>query len=133
MQILKEIKKENIKKEVMFQATKAKKEILVTMDIAEERNFPLPMEYFSLLKKKHKEGVKIKRVIFGNVKQYRFFLKEMKVKSLFFVGSRTNSKNYRRMILIDSTKLFFREKGKFYSTDNNRYIKEYKTYFERFK
>ena len=136
MQTLEEIKKEDIRDKVMSQIRKAKKEILATMDIAEELNHPLPIKYFSLLHKKHKEGIKIKRIIFGSIKQYKFFLKETTNKKLFFIGKHTRSKNYKRMIMVDGTKLFFQKKinGKmrFYFTVDNKYIEEYKKYFNRF-
>lgn len=136
MQNLKEIKKENIRDAVMSQIRKAKKEILATMDIAEELNNPLPIKYFSLLHKKHKEGIKIERIIFGSTKQYKYLLNEVIDKNLFFIGKHTKSKNYKRMIMIDETKLFFKkqvkDKVKFYFTTDIKQIKEYKKYFNRF-
>lgn len=130
MQNLLEIKKENIRDEVMSQVRKAKKEILATLDLAEELRNPLPKKYFSLLHKKHKQGIKIKRTIFGSAKQYKLLLEEIKDKKLFLTGKLTKSKNYKRMILIDRTKLFFRDKAKFYFTSDDKYIKEYKKYFD---
>ncbi len=131
------INNQNIRKKVMFAIIKAKKEILATMDINEEQNFPLPIKYFLLLKKKQKEGVKIKRIVFGHHGQYKSFLKEVKSKNLFFTGNYTKSKNYRRMIMIDGIKLFFRKKvngsEKFYFTTGKKYIKEYKKYFNKFR
>ena len=136
MKNLTEIKKENIRDVIMSQISKAKKEILATMDVAEEIKNPLSVKYFSLLSKKHKEGVKIKRVIFGSTKHYKHLLKEVKDKNLFFTGKYTKSKNYKRMIMIDKTKLFFRkvikDKEKFYFTTDNKYLEEYKKYFNRF-
>lgn len=129
MQNLLEIKKENIRDEVMSQIRKAKKEILATLDLAEELRNPLPKKYFSLLHTKHKQGVKIERIIFDSEKQYRLLLKEFEDKNLFFTGKLTKSKNYKRMIMIDRTKIFFRDKTKFYFTSDNKYIKKYKKYF----
>jgi len=55
---------------------------------------------------------------------------------LFFVGKHTKSKNYKRMIMIDRTKLFFqkrvRDKKRFYFTTDNKYIEQYKKYFDGF-
>ena len=113
----------------MYQIRKAKKEILATMDLTEELRSPLPIKYFSLLHKKYKQGVKIKRIIFGSTKQYKYLIKESEDKNLFFIGELTKSKNYKRMIMIDRTKLFFRNKTKFYFTSDSKYIKEYKKYF----
>ncbi len=136
MQNLAEIKKENIRHEVMSQIQKAKNEILATMDITEELKNPLPKKYFSLLHKKHKKGIKIKRVIFGSTKQYKHLLKEAIDKNLSFTGKHTKSKNYKKMIMIDKTKLFFRkrikDKERFYFTTDNKYLEEYKKYFNRF-
>ena len=132
-----QIKKENIRKKVISEIKKAKKEVLATMDIAEELASPLPVEYFSLLEKKHKQGIQIKRVIFGSTKEYKYFLKQIRDKNLFFTGRHTNSKNYKRMIIIDDTRLFFRKKVKnktiFYFTTHDEYLKEYKRYFNRFR
>lgn len=135
MQNLEEIKKENIRDTVMSQIRKAKKEILATMDITEELRNPLPIKYFSLLYKKQKQGIKIKRIIFGDLKQYKIFLKEMKDKNSFFIGNYTKSKNYKRMIMIDGAKLFFVKKleKKFYFTTDDKYLREYKTYFNKFR
>src|SRR3989344_510158 len=110
MQNLTEIKKENIRDVVMSQIRKSKKEILATMDMTEELSHPLPTKYFSLLHQKYKKGIKIKRIIFGSTKQYQYFLKKVKNKNLFFVGKHTKSKNYKRMIMIDRTKLFFQKR-----------------------
>lgn len=136
MKNLTEIKKDNIRDVVMSHIRKAEREILATMNIAEEMGDPLPIKYFSLLHKKHKEGIKIKRIIFGSIKQYKYLLKEVADKNLFFTGKHTRSKNYKRMILIDETKLFFREgvkgKGKFYFTTDSKHLKEYRKYFNKF-
>lgn len=137
MKNIQEIKKEDIREKVMYEIGKAKKEILATMNIDEDQKFPLPKEYFSLMKKKHKKGVKIKRIVFGSVKKYNNYLQEIKDKKLFFTGKYTKSRNYKRMIMIDGDKLFFRNKinknTKFYFTEDDKYIKEYKTYFDKFK
>lgn len=127
-----EVLGEQIRNKVMSEISSAEKEILATMDITEEQNSPLPPEYFLLLKKKSEEGVNIKRVIFGSKQQYDIFVQEMNDKKLFFTGKYTKSKEYKRMILIDGAKLFFRKDGKFYFTTNKRYIEEYKKYFNRF-
>src|SRR3989344_1068648 len=126
MKNLLEIKKENIRDEVMSKIRKAKKEILATMDLTEELKNSLPIKYFSLLHKKHKQGIRIKRIIFGSAKQYRHMLKELEDKNLFFTGKLTKSKNYKRMIMIDKTKLFFRNKTRFYFTSDLKYVNEYK-------
>ena len=61
---------------------------------------------------------------------------EVEDKGLFFIGKHTKSKNYRRMIMIDGTKLFFKKqtknKVKFYFTTDIKQIQEYKKYFNRF-
>lgn len=120
----------------MFEVSKAKKEILATMNVVEEQRSPLSANYFFLLKKKNKAGVKIERIVFGSLQQYKYFIKQAKNKSLFFTGHYTKSKNYKRMIMIDGTRLFLRKKignqTKFYFTTNEKYLKEYKTYFNKF-
>lgn len=136
MKNIQEIKKEDIVKKVMQEIRKTKEEIFMTMDVAEELSLPLPTKYFSLLKEKYNQGVKIRRIIFGYTKQYKQFLKEVKKKNLFFIGRHTKSKNYKRMIMIDGTRLFFRKKfegkSKFYFTTDDKYIKDYKKYFNKY-
>ncbi len=121
-----EIKKEDIQEKVMSEISKAEKEILATMDITEEQHSPLPREYFSLLERKIKEGIKVRRIIFGSKK-----FKDNKL----FSGKCAKSKNYKRMLMIDGIKLFFRKKTngkeKFYFTTDERYIKKYKNYFNK--
>ena len=96
----------------------------------------MPIKYFSLLHKKQKQGIEIKRIIFGSTKQYIHLLKEVRDKNLFFIDKHTKSKNYKRMIMIDETKLFFqkqvKDKMKFYFTTDIKQIEEYKKYFNRF-
>lgn len=115
----------------MSEIKKAKKEILATMDLVEELKYPLPSEYFSLLNKKAKSKIKIKRVIFGSLKTYKLFLKQVKGKKIFFTGKHTKSRNYKRMIIVDGDRIFFKTKNKFYFTTHNKYIKEYKAYFNK--
>lgn len=134
---IQKIKVEDIRNKVMSEIGMAKKEILATMDITEELKNPLPVDYFLLLKRKSEEGVIIKRVVFGSKEQYASLVQEMNDRKLFFTGKHTKSKNYKRMIMIDETKLFFRkiikDKEKFYFTTDSKYLKEYKKYFNRLK
>lgn len=132
MNTLQEIKKENIKKKVMSEISKASIEILATMDITEEKYSPLPVEYFLLLKKKFDKGVKIKRIIFGTTIEYRKFSLRMETRGIFFTGLHTRSKNYNRMILIDNKKLFFRKDKHFYFSNDEKQIGYYKKYFKKF-
>ncbi len=134
MNTLQEIKKANIKKKVMYQIKKAKQEILVTMDIAEEKYSPLPVEYFLLLEKKMKEGIKIKRVLFGPKSECTSFIIGMKKLSSSFTGKYTKSKNYKRMILIDQEVLYIKnsQDEKYYVTHNEKIIKSYLIYFNKF-
>lgn len=125
-----EIKVEDIRNKVMSEISSAQKEILATMDISEELSNPLPEEYFILLKKKSQGGVEIKRIVFGSKEQYDIFVQKMNDRKLFFMGDYTKSKNYRRMILIDGVKLFFKKESEFYFTTDQKYIEEYKKYFD---
>lgn len=120
----------------MSHIRKAKKEIFATMDVNEELINPLPEKYYSLLGIKYKEGIIIKRIVFGPIKQYKRFFETVIDKNLFFIGKHTKSKNYKRMIMIDNAKLFFgkreNNKEKYYFTTDNKYLDEYKKYFDRF-
>jgi hypothetical protein len=135
MKDLIEIKKTNIRNKVITSVRNSKKEILTTMEITEEINSPLPKRYFLLLNKKKDSGVKIKRIVFGPKNIYHSYLKNLGSKNVPFVGKRISSKNYKRMILIDGKKLFFRKengrKRTFYYTTSEKIINKYLSYFKK--
>lgn len=111
----------------------AKTSIFATMDLAEELARPLPEEYFSLLAKKNKEGVRLQRVAFGTPEGFQEFLKLHPDQASYSLL--TASRDYRRMLLVDDIVLMYAVdvKGsiKFFQTSSLTVVKEFKGYFKR--
>lgn len=134
-QAYKEIDKSDILQKAMSIIGLAKHEILATMDLAEEVKKPLPLEYFSLLRRKIETGVKVTRLAFGSIADFRIFSQKHNITDENYECILVKSRNYKRMLLIDGKKLLFAvdDDGKrrfFYSTDPER-IKEYFQYFDK--
>ena len=99
----------------------AKIEILATMHFAEEQQNPLPLAYFYFLKLKMDQGIKIKRLVFGQIT----------LPTAHKNHQEKICKTYRRMILIDRKILFYKKNGNFYSSKDPQLIKKYLTYFQK--
>ena len=135
MSTLKEIKSAFILQKAMFIVNLAKREILATMNLAEEIKTPLPLEYFFLLEKKIKEGVKITRLAFGEPSELKIFNKKHKIKSKNYRCFLSTTKNYKRMLMVDGKHLLFaigvQNKRKFFYTKNPQIIKKFSNYFSQ--
>ncbi len=113
----------------------AKVAITITMQAAEEIDNPLPSEYFSLLRRKMREGVVITRIGFGSEKEFEKIKASVRFNDANYIFCRSNANDYRRMLLVDNSKLMFAEKGVdgrhvFYTEDSGK-IDEFKTYFRQ--
>ncbi len=124
---MKIIKKEKILQEVISYIQKAKKEICMTMKFDDDVII-IPQVYFDILDQKLLEGVKIKRLCFGGVKEFGRFTNE-KIPHGEYVCKLTKSKEYKRMIIIDKKYLFYKSKQAFVFSDNKQRIEEYSQYF----
>jgi len=135
MDTLKEVDSSTILQKVMSVVASAKQEILATMDITEEIENPLPLEYFFLLKKKIKSGVKVTRLAFGTIAEFKIFNERYETKDKYYKCILAATKNYKRMLLVDGKHLFFaadvKDRRKFFYTTNSRYIKKFSRYFYR--
>lgn len=102
------------------------------MNAAEEIEHPLPREYFSLLHKKMDAGILIQRVGFGNKKDFHRVKERVEIKHPCYEFHRIERGNYKRMLLVDDSKLLFAVKEK----TNNRYFytedKELVGYYEKY-
>jgi len=109
----------------------ARKEVLVTMSLAEEERIPLPEEYFILLEQKLKKGIRMRRLLFGSrsFSERKFPGQENKN-----YQHRLSAGNYKRMLLVDRKELLFVKATKglrkyWYSTDSIE-IKYFLNYFK---
>lgn len=137
MSTLKEIEQSNILQKAISIVISAKKELLVTMDLAEEIESPLSSEYFFLLNKKMEQGVKITRVVFGTKDDFKRFNKKHNIINKNYKCVLAKNKNYQRMLLVDRQKILFaidknNEKQFFYTVDP-QHIKIFLKYFEKIK
>lgn len=113
----------------------AKYEILATMDLAEEIRNPLPRGYFFLLQKKMKEGVRVKRLAFGNAEDFRIFQRRNRIRNRNYLCRLTSDQDYRRMLLVDRRELMFaveqRKIRHFFRTTRPKEVRRYLKYFSR--
>lgn len=115
---------------VIREVKKAKREIVATMLLREERENPLPNSYHTLLKKKLKEGIRIKRLGFGTKEDYNKIVKKIGVSKGNYLFKYIKEKNrYQRLIIIDQKKLFFGTNGLFFQSDYGPLIKVFLDYF----
>lgn len=84
--------------------TSSKKEIIATMDIAEELVSPLPAPYYKSLKEAKARGVSIIRLGFGQLNDFQFLLNSMDRSTFtdFVYGG--HIERYQRMLIIDGKK-----------------------------
>lgn len=135
MSTLKEVNTSNILQKAMSIIRSAKQEILVTMDLAEEITKPLPLEYFSLLNEKMKMGIRMKRLAFGSISDFRIITQRHKVTNKNYKCTLAATKNYQRMLLVDNKYLLFtiddKNKRRFFYTIDPQYIKKFSQYFRK--
>jgi hypothetical protein len=132
---LQEITETNILKKAMSIVASARKNILVTMDLSQELNQPLPPEYFRLLEQKLNQKVALKRVAFGTQDEFDEFMRKHSVGSPDYHCVLAKTPDYFRMLMVDESQLLFSlrtPKGrKFFFTQNKNDIKEYLEYFKK--
>lgn len=134
MTTMREVSKSNILKEVMRAIRSARKEILATMELAEEIKYPLPKKYFLLLGKKLDDGVAIKRLAFGAKTDFIVIRNKLAIKNRNYQMRLAKTREYKRMLLIDRKYLFFaketRDRRRFFSTSDSAYIRRFFRYFQ---
>lgn len=114
---------------VMSTVMTATSSIVMTMNIPEELNSPLPTDYHLLLSQKLEEDIEITRIGFGTEQE---FLKVAQTHS-FPLGKFTFKHNpdleeYQRMILIDGAVLFFRHDTIFFRSTDPTLIEQFQQY-----
>lgn len=78
------------------------------MDLAEEIEKPLPVNYFTLLNRKMIEGIIVKRLAFRSKTDFEVFNTRQPIESTNYQCVLATSTNCKRMLLIDRKYLFFR-------------------------
>lgn len=114
----------------------AKKELLLTMLIKEEINQPLARLYINTLQRTINKGVKVKRLCFGNKKEFEKIINN-KISEGVKLYHINKVRLYRRMMIKDKKEMIFGvKKGRiyvfFYSKDRSVILK-YLGYFEKIK
>lgn len=132
--MIKEVGSSKILETAMALIHSARKNIKMTMRANEEIENPLPAEYFSLLQKKMNVGVKISRIGFGNTDEFNQLEDRVYINSPNYAFRRSGDSDYRRMLLVDNSRLMFARidagvRHVFYSEDPEL-ISEYKKYFQ---
>ena len=128
--LFEQIDKKDILRIVRRNVSKAKKEILATMLLAEELSNPLPASYFSLLKERVSEGVFLKRLGFGTKEEYNKARNRISINEKNYIFRLTAKKiNYQRFIIIDREKIFFGKGNVFFSSEHKPLIKVFSDYF----
>jgi sugar-specific transcriptional regulator TrmB len=137
LQTLEEVRRSRVLKKAMAIVKRARKEILVTMDLAEEERTPLPQEYFILLKSKIKKGVMVRRLAFGSKKAFMKFKEKhgQEFKESNYECRLITSGGYQRMLLADRKELLYAKerKGerKYWYSRNPIQIKKFLDYFKK--
>ena len=128
--LFEQVDKNNILKVVRKNLNKAKKEILVTMLIAEELDNPLPLSYFTLLKKKVNEGVFLRRLGFGRKEDYNKIKEKNKLESNNYEFRYIVKEfEYQRLIIIDGKKLFLGIDGLYFTSTCEPFVEVFLKYF----
>lgn len=133
MTIPREVDASDILKTAMSMVRSAQKSVQATMQAAEELEHPLPRGYFLLLGQKLDQGVQLERLGFGSAAEFDELADRIHFNSQNYTFRRTDDMNYRRLLLVDDSKLLFvsndtNGRHVYYTEDPNTII-EYKSYF----
>lgn len=122
---------EHIVEKVMAALAVAQKSVRATMLLSEELSQPLPVAYFALLESLLQRGVVIHRQAFGTPEELEKFAWKDPCKDYPQYHVKLQEvKPYRRMILIDGKKLFYKEDGVFHFSEAPEVISELFQYFQ---
>jgi hypothetical protein len=132
-----EIESKKIVETAMGLVTSAKQNVQMTMQAKEEMTSPLPSQYFLLLKSKMDEGIHIERTGFGSEEEFEQLGEQVLFAHQNYSFRCVDDANYKRMLLIDGSKLMFAksdESGRHvYYTEDPEAVSEYKEYFSSLK
>jgi len=128
--MIQEIESGKILETAMGLVGSAQKSVRMTMQAEEELQQPLPEEYFLLLNRKLNEGIEVERVGFGNEQEFSKLTGRVLFEHPRYSFHRVSSSDYRRMLLIDGSKLMFAKSD---STGRHVYFTEDKDIIADFK
>lgn len=126
---MKKINKKNIVEKVISYIAQAQQEILMTMK-SEDNNVALPQKYFNILDQKILSGITVKRLYFGEKREFEKFKKNIPDKN-HYECKLAGDNNYKRMIVIDRKYLFFKRGEDFFSSNDKNKIEKYIKYFQK--
>lgn len=130
--MIKVINKKDIFGLVKREIKSAKKEIVATMLLREERESPLPNSYHALLKKKLGAGVQIKRLGFGRKVDYTVIKQRLVMPSKNYQFRYTSLVlRYQRLLIIDRKMLFFGMDGVFFQSSHKPLVEVFFQYFTK--
>lgn len=129
--MIQQLEKQDIIGIVEKEVAQAKKEIIATMLLHEERNKPLPHSYFQLLQKKVEEGIILRRLGFGAKEDYNAIKKRTDIDSSRYKFKYIKGvSGYQRLICIDDKVVFFAVNNNFFISRFKPFIKAFKAYFD---
>lgn len=133
MSITREVDASEILTTAMRLVESARKTIRATMNTAEEIKHPLPRKYFLLLRRKMEAEILVQRLGFGREKDFSRIKDRVEIQNPYYQFHRTEGKGYKRMLLIDDSKLLFAKKEKirnrYFYTEEKKLVEYYKKYF----
>jgi hypothetical protein len=122
-EVVEEIPPNQIVTQVMNAVSQAKTDLMMTMHLQEELTKPTPHSYHELVSRKLEEGIEVTRFGFGTTSEYVAIANVLDIdnSSYQFIHN-ADITDYRRCILIDDKKLFFKINDVFYSTTDQELI-----------
>jgi hypothetical protein len=131
---MREIEPEKILETATAIVASARRSIQMTMEAREELASPLPQAYFQLLKQKLEEDVRVERIGFGKDQDFARLGDQVIFTHPNYSFTRTEAKDYHRMLLVDSSRLLFarvNESGRHvYFTEDPGVTADFRQYFD---
>lgn len=121
------VQKKRVFSTAMKLARSARREIIVTMDVDEEMQSPLPSTYDRLIARKVREGVVVKRFGFGSKRTFTKLAKQYTGIQFVYAG---DMRVYQRMLIVDRKRGMFELGGKIFYTEFPPLIESLVNYIE---
>lgn len=114
MKFCQSVTKKRVLPTAMKLVQSAKKEILVSMNVDEELDIPLPDAYHTCISRKIEQGIVVKRFAFGSKRVYQKLKHHYKGVHFYYCG---DISHYQRMLITDKKRGLFDLDGTvFYTT-----------------
>ncbi len=123
---------DQIIKKAMLIVGSAQSTVCMTMGGKEEIETPTKKKFFRLVNQKLRDGIKVTRIGFGSAKSFEQLRRKVHLKHSKYTFRRRGLSRYRRMLLVDDSKLMFRKAGRVFYSEGLGDIAKYRQYFERY-